>query len=142
MSDAVSMPVISANDDGLYVVMEPWSVAVDVNGARHVLTVGKGFVFDGASIPRALWSVCGHPYEAPRCAAALAHDWLYSSHAVDRGVADGIYLELERRVGVPWYKRYSEYLAVRMFGWAPWKAGKREIASALSHGSLVMKENA
>ena len=44
------------------------------DGRRFALIVREGFTFDGASIPRALWRICGHPLEVPRVAAALAHD--------------------------------------------------------------------
>lgn len=53
--------------------MEDW--AVEVCGYRF--TVPAGATTDGASIPRFLWRVCGHPLMAPRVYAALLHDWIY-----------------------------------------------------------------
>ena len=55
------------------VLMEDWTV--EVCGYRF--TVPSGTRTDGASIPRFLWRVCGHPLEAPRLYAALLHDWIY-----------------------------------------------------------------
>ena len=55
------------------VLMEDWTV--EVCGYRF--TVPAGATTDGASIPRFLWRVCGHPLESPRLYAALLHDWIY-----------------------------------------------------------------
>lgn len=55
------------------VLMEDWTV--EVCGYRF--TVPAGATTDGASIPRFLWRVCGHPLMVPRVYAALLHDWIY-----------------------------------------------------------------
>lgn len=55
------------------VLVEDWTV--EVCGYRF--TVPAGATTDGASIPRFLWRVCGHPLMAPRVYAALQHDWIY-----------------------------------------------------------------
>ena len=55
------------------VLQEDWTV--EVCGYRF--TVPAGTSTDGASIPRFLWRVCGHPLESPRLYAALLHDWIY-----------------------------------------------------------------
>ena len=58
--------------------MEDWHV--EVRGFEF--TVPAGTRTDGASIPRFLWRVCGHPLQAPRVYAATLHDWLYE-HGAD-----------------------------------------------------------
>ena len=60
------------------VLQEDWTV--EVNGYRF--TVPAGTSTDGASIPRFLWRVCGHPLQAPRLYAALLHDWIYGGCAL------------------------------------------------------------
>ncbi len=55
------------------VLQEDWMV--EVCGYRFVVPAGTST--DGASIPRFLWRVCGHPLESPRLYAALLHDWIY-----------------------------------------------------------------
>ena len=55
------------------VLQEDWTV--EVNGFRFLVPAGTST--DGASIPRFLWRVCGHPLESPRLYAALLHDWIY-----------------------------------------------------------------
>ena len=55
------------------VLAEDWTVRV--RGYEFVVPAGTRT--DGASIPRFLWRVCGHPLQAPRLYAALLHDWIY-----------------------------------------------------------------
>ena len=68
----IRLPMLGETDA---VLMEPWHI--DRVGSFG-FTVPAGTTTDGASIPRWLWRVCGHPLEAPRVYAALLHDWLYS----------------------------------------------------------------
>lgn len=107
------------------VLMEDWHID-DLCG--FAFTVPKGAETDGASIPRFLWRVCGHPLEAPRVYAAMLHDWLYSgvdpaedkggAHPSDvsRADADLCYYNLLRHFGVSWWRAKTEYYALRMFG--------------------------
>ena len=97
-----------------------WSVTVSVGGYTYRIFINSGFIFDGASIPRALWRLCGHPFTCPRVAAALAHDWLYASHVVDRETADKIYRELQKVLGIGFFSRNTEYYTLRLFGGAAW----------------------
>jgi hypothetical protein len=99
--------------------------------------VKAGFVFDGASIPRALWRLCGHPLEAPRIAAALAHDWLYAAKEAERADADAIYKTICQWVGISSFCRNVEYMALRLFGWSAWNGHTAEDRDfALAHGAL------
>ena len=50
----------------------------DVKFRGEDYSVPAGFETDGASIPRFLWRICGHPMEAPRLYLAIIHDWFYS----------------------------------------------------------------
>ena len=84
-------------------------------------TVPKGFIFDGASIPRALWRLCGSPYDAPRVIAALAHDFLYATHICTRKEADIIYRDMQIDLSIAAWKARVEYRALRLFGWIAWK---------------------
>ena len=98
-----------------------WSVSVAVEGTLYHIYIKAGFIFDGASIPRALWRLCGHPFTCPRVAAALAHDWLYASHSINREMADKIYRELQKVLGIGWWSRNTEYWTLRIFGDAAWE---------------------
>ena len=117
----IRLPVWGETDA---VLMEDWHVD-DVNGFRFVVPAGT--TTDGASIPRFLWRVCGHPLQAPRVYAAMLHDWLYAGvdpeapscsrpSDITRKEADLCYYSLLRHFGVSAWKAMIEYLALRLFG--------------------------
>lgn len=109
---------------------------------RYRLTVPAGYVYDGASVPRWLWSVTGILPDGLQREAALLHDWLYEHRGAPpapsyeragvrgweacaevwtRGAADRLFGRLMREAGVPKVRRRSAYLAVRAFGWLYWR---------------------
>ena len=105
------------------VLMEDWHID-DVYGLR--LTIDAGFSTDGASIPRFLWRVCGHPLEAPRVYAATLHDYLYRNGwelGVSRETADECYYALLRHFGVASWRATTEYYALRWFGASNYRKG-------------------
>lgn len=79
--------------------------------------VPKGFVTDGASIPRVFWNILS-PF-GDYFGAAVIHDFLYSKFNKDfsRDEADAIFLEGMTASGVPFLRRTTIYTAVRLFGW-------------------------
>lgn len=88
----------------------------------HV-SVPKGFVSDGASIPRFAWSIVGHPFSG-YLAAAVVHDYLYRKGSVplcSRKDADKVLRDLMRTLGYGWIKARTFYFAVRVAGWRSWK---------------------
>lgn len=119
-----------------------WRIGITLpDGLIVNITVKAGFIFDGASIPRALWRVCGHPLEAPRIAAALAHDWLYAAHVCDRKTADLIYRTILCVVGFAPWRATIEYAALRLAGGAAWRShGADDEKFALAHGALAIEE--
>jgi len=88
---------------------------------KGLLRIKSGFRFDGASIPRLLWSTTYHPFHHRVIVAALVHDALYASEMWERAEADNIFLLLLQKWGVPYYDRYKMYWAVRAFGGSVWK---------------------
>lgn len=105
------------------VLMEDWHID-DVLGMRF--TIDAGETTDGASIPRFLWRVCGHPLMAPRVYAATLHDYLYR-HGWELGVkrkkADECYRALLRHFGVAAWRAETEYYALRAFGASNYQKG-------------------
>ena len=91
-----------------------------------VIQVNPKFDFDGASIPRALWSVVGSPMTDGYQRAGCLHDALYASEYFAREVCDKLFLEAMKSDGVSYIKRTAMYNAVRMFGWTVWKGHNRE----------------
>jgi len=136
------MPDVRGVHGSTVILISDWHVKGRLpDGRCFCIHVEAGFVFDGASIPRALWRLCGHPLEAPRIAAALAHDWIYAAKACLREDADAIYREVCRMVGIAWACRTTEYEVLRWFGWMAWNGHTDDDRTfALAHGALELDD--
>ena len=108
-------------EEDVFILLE--DVTVEVLGYR--IKVKKGFDFDGASIPKALWSVYGNPLSGNFRIAALVHDGLYASQKVSKGISDKIFLDIMKQSNVGYIKRTSMYLAVKIFGGKDWKKANK-----------------
>ena len=104
-------------DDNVFILFED----VVVESLGYNITVKKGFDFDGASIPKWLWSIYGSPLNGNYVVASLVHDGLYASQKVSKSVSDKIFLDVMKQSNVGYIKRTSMYLAVKMFGGKDWK---------------------
>lgn len=104
-------PVVATND-GIAYLDDDWRVSV----RSSVFVVPADFSSDGASVPHALWWLCGDPMERPRLYAAMLHDWLYTTGVVSRAEADAIYYAMLRHFGYSPVDASVNYLAVRLFG--------------------------
>lgn len=138
---SVRMPVYRGDaETGRHVVAVDWRVEGVLDDVRVFdIEVRAGFAFDGCSVPRALWRLCGHPMEVPRVAAALAHDWLYAAHVCDRETADAIYAAICRMVGMGSVRTWIEHKALRLCGGAAWRShGAEDHEFARAHGALVL----
>lgn len=80
------------------------------------IKVPKGFTCDGASIPKFLWKIFGHPLEGDIVRAAVLHDYLYRTKRTSRKNADWLFFTIMREDGVGFIKRSLMWLAVRLFG--------------------------
>ncbi len=104
-------------DDNVFILFED----VVVESLGYSITVKKGFDFDGASIPKWLWSIYGSPLNGSYVVASLIHDGLYASQKVSKSVSDKIFLDIMKQSNVGYIKRTSMYLAVKLFGGKDWK---------------------
>jgi hypothetical protein len=102
------------------------------NGKRYQTRIPEGFTYDGASIPRPLWSILGATPDGLHRAATLTHDWLYIRNGVvdawnisenrnvrlelTRKQADQIFLEQMLLSGVKPKRAKNMYRGVRIFG--------------------------
>jgi len=89
--------------------------------SERVFIVPAGFCTDGASIPKSLWHIVGHPFQAQVREAAVVHDYLYScldELGLTRKEADQILYDICVELGMSEVKAQSFYLAVRAFGGA------------------------
>lgn len=93
----------------------PFVYEIDSEGMGLEVVVPRGYLTDFASIPRFFWRA--FPPTGPYRRAAVIHDWLYSSRACSRAIADAVFLDAMNSLGVPWWPRIPVYLAVRCFGW-------------------------
>lgn len=104
-------------DDNVFILFED----VVVESLGYSITVKKGFDFDGASIPKWLWSIYGSPLNGNYVVASLIHDGLYASQKVSKRMSDKIFLDIMKQSNVGYLKRTSMYLAVAVFGGKDWK---------------------
>ena len=119
-------PVTVCNDMGKRTVYEDFEVEVEEFGI--VARVPKGFRhFDGASIPKVLWSAMSHPYTKEYERAALVHDYLYKTpsareQAPYAGVAstreqiDRLFFRMLVQDGVRHRRAKTMYRAVKRYG--------------------------
>jgi len=98
-------------------LVEDWAFCV--NGIWY--WIPAGYVFDGASIPRAFWFIIGSPFDPLFWAAALAHDFIYLTHLLSRAIADDIFRCFLKTKNVGIVKSQTMYVAVRTFAGFAWK---------------------
>jgi len=102
----------------------------------------RGFVFDGASIPRPAWSILGLTPHGDMDAASLPHDdiyqhqgklpilslfqmndrhWTRCDEKISRSTADSLLYEICAFFGIGnAAQRFAVWSAVRIFGWYAW----------------------
>ncbi len=124
----------SADKRGTWKLIAPLVYFSDLAGT---ITVPGGFVTDFASVPRLpiaflLAGDTGH-------AAAVIHDFLYTSHQVRRETADAVFKEALLVGGEPGWRAWLMWAAVRIGGGGPWDAaGQRQpeyVAKAINYAS-------
>lgn len=118
-------------------------VVIPSRGYRLCLTAGQ--VSDGASVPRAFWSICA-PTELS-LDAAFAHDALYTTGGMidvltwagarervrfSRRACDTFLYAIAAHAGCPWWKRGLAWDMVRLFGWRRqhWRRASTEAATS------------
>nr|DAO04994.1 MAG TPA: Protein of unknown function (DUF1353) [Caudoviricetes sp.] len=92
----------------------------DING--YQIKVFKGFITDGASIPKCLQSIY-NPF-GKWIKSAVIHDYLYSKYnntGINRKLADKIFYHIMKETEVNSNTRKKFYKAVRYFGAMSWQ---------------------
>lgn len=93
-----------------------------------------GVKIDGATIPKALWSIIGSPYTGEYRRASIVHD-VASEKAktvADRRAADRMFFEACREGGCEWWEAAVLYIGVRIGAWAK--------ANGLDHDQIRYSE--
>jgi hypothetical protein len=107
----VSMTIdLRIHKAGEYELLQDVSVLVN----DMIITVYKGFKWDGASIPKFLWGRIGCPLDY--ALESLIHDALYRSNASPRKIADKAFHALLGRRGIGKMKAKAMYIGVRIGG--------------------------
>lgn len=106
----------TGQDVGKWRLAQP--LVYDSDVADRVFVVPVGFVTDLASVPRIpiAYLLAG----GTSSVAAVVHDFLYTSHPVDRVTADAVLKEASAVTGVPAWRRAIMRAAVRVFGGSHW----------------------
>jgi len=95
---------------------------IEYEKKQYEFKIIKGFMFDGASIPRILWTTTGHPYQPDYLRAGLVHDYLYRFNPakIGRKTSDKIFKGILRIDGVGRYQAWKMYQGLRIGGWKAW----------------------
>ena len=111
---------------GKYCVIRDLTYQIGFLGTGLAVTVPDGFMTDLASVPRLLWPIVP-PHSPDYAAAAVLHDYLYewNEGMFTKVVADGIFYEAMRVLGVPAWRAIMMYLAVRL--WNDWTVDTKGI---------------
>lgn len=125
-----------------YELAEDYSYQWKKHDKHFRIFIKAGFKYDGASVPRFVWSITGIRPDGLIRAAALIHDWIYvyegdlpaGSYQIlvdDKWVnldgkwtrknADRIFARIMREAGVKKIRRRAAYRAVRLGGWIAWR---------------------
>ena len=77
------------------------------------ICVPEGFITDFASVPRLLWWL--FPPSGAYNRATVVHDYLCTQDTCSRFMADAVFREAMRELGVPRWRRVAMYYAVRAY---------------------------
>jgi hypothetical protein len=133
--------VYSLRKDNHYCLRGDYTYIWRYNKLTHKITIPNGFVYDGASVPRFLWSIFDIYPDGIHRPASLIHDYIYkrkgclpiqqyciyyidgwisTQYKWTRRDADRLFFRILRESGVPKFKRRIMYYAVRLFGYFWW----------------------
>ena len=125
--------------DGVHMsVLETFSYS-DAYG--HILSAQPGFVTDGASIPRALWTVVGSPFTGKYIGAAVIHDVGCVSHKYSWELTDRMFYDAMLDLKVSDHLAKLMYYGVRVGG-PRWKSVSLSAATEAELGAAIAKSGA
>lgn len=85
------------------------------NNVLYEITVPKGFIIDGSSIPKIFHTVY-HPFVTEAIWASVVHDYIYALlyHVYSKEFADGLFRAMIEHDGGSWWMSACFYRAVRL----------------------------
>lgn len=119
------IPVRILPDSSVLLLEDVTFDVVNLCGVMVTIDVPRGFVCDGASIPRPLWWIVGHPLSGGPLRAAVVHDYLctIAQTRSERRFADCCFAWIMEEMGIRWWRRTAMYMAVRAYAVVCWRAG-------------------
>lgn len=105
----------------------------------RILYIKKGFIFDGASVPRVAWRVIGHPLDHEFIRSALPHDALFAAQLLPKEQADDVFAGVMIDVdNIGWFKRNTMYSSVKVGGGSAWRSHTpKSIANARNYVQII-----
>lgn len=135
-------------------VVEDWYFKTHVNGTMVTVFIGKGFVFDGASIPRSLhWLL--NPMGV-LMAPGLVHDFAYRNEYItilnsrkkltdistNQLQADNLFKDISLQVNGCSVISNSAYYMLRIFGKRSWNKNKKLRAERIGKNWEALRDDA
>jgi hypothetical protein len=123
-ANPLDVQILDATRDGRVTakLLEPFSYEAQSAGGVDTIVAPAGFVTDFASVPWGAWNL--EPPLGDAAKAAVIHDYLYATRGLDgrygRAEADGIFRQALEAAGVPAWKRWLLWAAVRLGGAGGW----------------------
>jgi len=122
-------PIIVPTDNGLYKLYSDFEYTCPKYNVS--VYVEAPFIFDGASIPKPLWSIIGSPFLPRYIGPALVHDNLYRyardkyGKIVNRRLSDKVFAHALKLNEVRRKKRFILYYGLRNLGMFSWRKHRR-----------------
>jgi hypothetical protein len=110
-------------DDQEWLIVDAYAFFDSKDVLHHVYKKTKT---DGASIPRVLWILVGHPRSTDIAQAAGLHDVHYQRGGHSRKRCDEILIEGMEVLGAGWWKRKTVYYGLRAGGWVAWNKYRKK----------------
>ena len=102
--------------------MSSWSLDCAVefyHDGKPLVHIHRGFVWDGASIPRVAALTTGSGHSPKHIIPSLFHDYMYRygrKQGISKKTADKIYQKNLRACGLSKYTAWKEYMALKIAG--------------------------
>lgn len=118
---ALRLPDGTVSDD-IVQLLAPCRYHFRIDSTDYILTVYPPFRFE-ASIPWGFRWMLGDPCDNRNLCYALPHDALYSTHLLDKAIADKLLDEISEKVGKSGLVSSLTYRGVKWFGGRAWLEG-------------------
>lgn len=137
-------PINAPMGPGIYRLVRDYTYKWEKGGVEYEIVIPAGFEYDGASVPRIVWTLAGIVPDGLIRGAALVHDYIYrykgkfppnrwfwrasggdlapveSGKSLSRAEADALFYRIMREAGMSRYRAALAYVGVRAFGMLSW----------------------